>query len=170
MSGELEMEIERILNHTNKLYDHIMQNLFLTDIITESEQRIARIRRAKNLLKYKFLTNAAKAMLMGNKKKNLINTHGLLMDIKVLKGISEGLRTGAGDFYELIGHGKSIIAKYEDYHLNIFKLFLKEYHNHLNIGYEKLLDEFVLTLRHEMFNLIDYTNSVTEDIATYVRL
>jgi hypothetical protein len=169
MSGELEMEIEKILNHTGKLYTHIMQNLYLSDIINESSLRIARMKKAKALLKNKFLINSAKVTLMGTKKTNLLGTHILLKDIQILKGISENLKSGTGDFYELIETGRGVIARYEGYNLNVFKLFVKEYDNHLNLGYERLLDDFVYSLRQGMDNLVNFNATQVEDIATYVR-
>jgi hypothetical protein len=171
MSGDLEMEIEKILNNSNRLYNYINENLYLTDIVNQSMERIGNIKKAQTLIKSKFIVNSSKTIQTGVRKQNLHKTYSLLKDIEVLKGISTALKTNTGDFYELIEQGKAIMNRYTNCNLKIFHQFEEEYDQHINKGFDILYENLAKDLKDVIYNIITF-GEVNDYLAigAYVRL
>lgn len=161
------MEIERILEHSNKLYSYIHQNLFLKENVDFFIAKIGGMKKAKGVLKEKFMINSVKNIHSGIKKKNLINTHALINTIQEIKIILDKLKdlsnierdnSKSETDTELIEKGKNLIRKLKSNqkfpNLKIIKSLEEEFSNYTSKSTEKIVNNFTLLLKEEMNKLI----------------
>lgn len=173
--GITEIEIERILKYSNKLYIFIDNNLYLNELMCELSERIGDMKKAKQMLKVNFFENSIKSMKKGLKKKNLTDVVGLIKSAKQLKEILDVLKvlsTNSSKLliaYDLIEKGKNIMKNHNG-KVKILKVFEEEYNNYSNKILEKINTEFNNSIQEEMKNLIKFENNNTEEVAYYVRI
>ncbi len=102
--GDIEYEIEKILEHSNKLYNYIQNNLFLERNMENIIHKISNIKKAKELLKKKFMINSVKCVKAGMLKKDLENKNNFIIKVKAIQDIIKLLLVLSGNQskYELV--------------------------------------------------------------------
>lgn len=147
----MEFEIEKILEHSNKLYNYIQNNLFLEKNIDNIMKNICNIKKAKDLLKNRFMLNSLNCIRIGNNKKSFEKTLNYLGIIKSIKEIIELLKVLSNNqskfelVNELILKAKVIIGSVPVNFLEkviIFKKFELELKIFSNKSSENMIEEF----------------------------
>jgi hypothetical protein len=88
MCGEIDYEIEKILEHSVKLYNYINHNMLpLYDQLEFSLFKMQEMKKAKNFLKEKFLKNSALKIKKEIKKRNFIKAYTITKHFNSLKEI-----------------------------------------------------------------------------------
>lgn len=102
--GEIEFEIEKILEHSNKLYNYIQNNLFLEKNVESVIQNISNIKKTKGLLKKMFMVNGISCFKFCMQKKDLEIKKILIIKIKSIHEIIKLLEvlSAAQSKYELV--------------------------------------------------------------------
>lgn len=96
--GDVEFEIERILEHSGKLYNFINSNLYpLNDDLENALRNVQAMKNYKKVIKLKLIENSAKTIQLGVKRKNLSNMIQIMKNIKSLKKILELLKVLANN-------------------------------------------------------------------------
>jgi hypothetical protein len=175
--GYIEMEIEKILKHSSKLYTFISHNLYLFDVMNECSERVEKMKNSKDAIKKLYLTNSAKSIQLGNKKKNIEKNITLLKHLKSLKEISDVLKLLSNNSskllisYGLIEKGKSILKLYKNKNIKVLKLFEEEYVGYTNKILDKLIIEFNKDLKEGISSLVQFNeNGADSEAATYVSI
>jgi hypothetical protein len=171
--GTTEIEIERILKHSNKLYNFIDNNLYLHGLMDELSIKIAEMKKAKNGLKEKFFNNSIDSLKKGIKRKNINDVVSLIKNAKQLKEILDVLKILSSNSsklliaYDLVEKGKNIMKNHSG-KVKILKIFEEEYNNYENKIYEKINGEFIKSIQDEMKNMVRFEE--TDDSSDYVSL
>jgi hypothetical protein len=163
--GDVEFEIERILQHSGKIYNFINTNLTpLSEEIEYSYGKIKNMKDMKESLKQKVIVNSARSIQLGNKRKNISNMINCIRGLKSLKEISGLLKVLAsnpskyGVTLDLLNKGKEILnciqTKKKGPNLKIIKLFEEEFHKFSNKSMDKIVIEFSNVLYEEISKLI----------------
>jgi hypothetical protein len=90
--GDVELELDRILEHSHKLYYYINQNMSINDILEFCVYEINKMKESKNRIKEKYLINTAKSIKHGLKRKNIITSVQTMRIIKSLKEMIDLLK------------------------------------------------------------------------------
>jgi hypothetical protein len=163
--GDVEFEIERILQHSGKIYNYINTNLTpLSEEVHFSYEKIRTMKMMKESLKQKVFVNSARSIQLGNKRKNLSNMISSLKGLKSLKEILDLLKVLAnnpskyGVTLDLINKGKEILSglqsKKKGPSLKIAKLFEDDFNKFSNKSMDKIVVEFSNILYEEIAKLI----------------
>ena len=149
--GDVEFEIEKILEHSNKLYNYIQNNLFLEKNIDDIMINICNMKKAKDLLKNRFMLNSLNCIRIGNNKKSLEKTLNYVEAIKSIKEIIELLKVLSNNqskfelVNDLILKAKTLIGSVPVNFLEkviIFKKFELELKKFSNKSSENMIEEF----------------------------
>jgi hypothetical protein len=171
--GDVEMEIERILEHSGKLYNYINTNLQpLNEQLLFTIDKVEQSRRTKILLKNKFLINSGLNIQKGIKKGNLNNMLNIFKNVKSIKEILDLLKILSGNpskyqvVNDLISKGRELMDKINSYsysNLNVanakhvFKLmkhFEEEMIKCSSKSTEKVVQEFSNVLNEAFGNIV----------------
>ena len=116
LCGEVDFEIEKILEHSLKLFNFINQNLQpLCDQLDFSLVRIKEMKKSKKIIKEKYLLNTVTKIKKELRKRNLTKSFRIIKRIESLKEILNLLKVlsvNASKFKvtgELIAKGRDII-------------------------------------------------------------
>jgi hypothetical protein len=176
----VEFEIEKILEHSNKLYNYINTNLQpLYDDLEFSIFRVKQMKQQKDIIKSKFLINSAQNIRHGIKKKNLslmISTAKSIKSLKEILDLLKVLSTNPAKYQvtqDLINKGKEIMNQIQKISSNkskintlnnkksssnntlkILKYFEEEFNKYSNKSSEKIIQEFNNILYEEINKLI----------------
>ena len=174
--GDVEFEIERILEHCPKLYNYINKNLEpLSKDLNFSINRMQSMKNDKNIVKKNFLFNSARSMQLGLKKRNLSNIMSTINNIKSLKDILELLKilTNNPSKYqvtqELLNKGKDLISNIRQINskktnnIKIIKHFEDEFIKLANKSIDKIQIEFSNLIKEQLLNLISVSNEKVEN-------
>jgi hypothetical protein len=170
--GLTEIEIERILKYSNKMYNYISDNLFLNDLMNELSEKIGNLKRIKEIIRKSFLINAASNIKKGIKKKNLTEVINFIKNVKQLKEILDVLRVLVNNpqkllmAFDLVQKGKNILKNYNG-KVRVLKGFEEEYDSfNLKIS-DKILNEFNKNILDDLKKMISF--EITNEESNYVR-
>jgi hypothetical protein len=164
--GDVEFEIERILQHSGKIYNYI--NSHLTPLCEDLEftyEKVRNMKTMKDVIKKKVLVNSAKSIQLGNKRKNLWLMITTMRSIKSLKEILDLLKILAnnpskyGVTQDLINKGKEILSSLQikkkgSNLLKIAKIYEDELTKLSTKSVDKLVLEFANVLAEKIGKLI----------------
>ncbi len=165
--GDIEFEIERILQHSSKLYSFINTNLApLNDDVEYTYQKTQILKKAKNCLKQKFLLNSIKNIQKGEKRKNLSKMLTTTNNIKAINDILNLLKVLSKDptkynlTQDLINKGRELIQKTDALFrdplkkLKILRSYEEEFNKLSSKSADKIQGEFGILLFEELSKLI----------------
>jgi hypothetical protein len=164
------LEIEKVLKHSNKLYDFIADNLSMYETIKECCEEVKELKSKKELLKNKFIVNSAKSIQLGMRKKSIEQSITYMKHLKSLKEISDVLKLLSNNSskllisYGLIEKGKSIINLYKNKNIKLLKTFEEEYTTYTNKITDKLTLEFTKEFKEGLKNLVVFEVDSKEEI------
>lgn len=149
--GDVEIELEKILEHSNKLHNYIHNNLFLQKNIDDILVNISQIKKTKETLKQGFMINGLKCIKIGLKKKSINETKDHLKNLNSLKEIIDLLKvlsTNPSKFElvnELLAKGKNLINSFPSdirEKTLLVKKFEEEFGKYTNKSSENMIEEF----------------------------
>jgi hypothetical protein len=170
------MEIEKVLRHSNKLYDYISANLSMYEAVNECSDGITEMRRKKDLLKRCYINNSAKSIQLGLKKRNIEKSITFMKHLKALKEISDVLKLLSNNSskllisYGLIEKGRSIVNLYRDKNIKLLRTFEEELILYTNKIMDKLIAGFGRDFREGVRSLITFNQTSSQDLTSHVRL
>lgn len=165
--GDVEIEIERILQHSSKLYYYINKNLQpLHEDLEILCKKVNEMKEAKKFIKSHLLTNTSKTIKLGIKKNNTHRILQMMKNFKSLKDIIDLLRILSKDqskyqlTQDLLNKGKDLISKLNinKRSPNIMKIVFEEFQKLNSKSLDKVQIEFGNILNEELSNLFLFKN------------
>jgi hypothetical protein len=163
--GDVEIEIERILQHSAKLYNYITNNLqpLYTDL-NYFYEKVKQMKSSKVLMKKTLLVNSAKQIKLGMKKDKLKKVYQMMKDFKSLKEILDLLRILSKDqskyqiTQDLINKGKDLLnrLKVNSQSPKILKLYAEEFQKVCSKSLDKVQIEFGNVLSETLNSLVKF--------------
>lgn len=176
--GDTEMEIQRILNHSNKLYNYINNNLIpLNSQLKTLTDKVQEMKFTKHQIQSKYMQITARTVLKGEKRRNVANLIGIFKDIKSLGEIFELLKVLCSNNQtkfqvanDLIIKAKAIITKLNSMkqsksEKNILKMFEDE----LNKCTNKMIVALFLELNRSLMESFEKMIVIEDNATQYVR-
>jgi hypothetical protein len=163
--GDVEIEIERILQHSAKLYNYINNNLKpLFSDLNFFYEKVKQMKTHKVFMKKTLLLNSAKQITLGIKKENLKKINQMMKDFKSLKEILDLLRILSKDqskyqiTQDLINKGKDLVQrlKVNSKSPKILKLHAEDFQKLCSKSLDKVQVEFGNVITEILNSLVKF--------------